>query len=552
MKRMRPGIYAMRKQYRDAVSDSDADSVLGISDDNSESSNQSEQSDQELETRNTILRGSSKPKVSGLKKSDFYGDSDDDGETSDASQTEINDLVVQSHLSNVDDSLDIWNSITRESQSEATIPRDVISFVEQQNTDYLDLEKNPELSPLLKELNELSGELKNRVLPLQAALDTLPNRKDTMMSFVEVKLQLLLNYLVNLSFYVLLKVKGHPIRGHPVIDHLARIKLLVEKLRPVESRLKVQIEHILKTGVQVESQKLAPPKAGFVDFTAQNTTVDDRKVVRTSTASKTPDIDILQAIRDEFSNKPATIAASTSLLKKRDRNMEENMRSKEAFEEDNFIRLPTNKKEKEFIKKSRLEKAYSLAGVDNIDDLADFGDQVLNTQQNAQKLGDYLNSAKQMTMNRKSKSDSYVDVKPAKRNNSPLADTEEHIPKKSKVEVPALISEAITATKLKNQERSAFRAKESYAERKPAVEATAEGSRIAGFDIEKNKGLIRKRKKEDRNARVKNRNKFEKAQKRRKGQVQDTIRTSDDHGGISYGGETSGLKTKLKKSTRLG
>jgi U3 small nucleolar RNA-associated protein 3 len=83
----------------------------------------------------------------------------------------------------------------------------------------------------------------------------------------------------------------------------------------------------------------------------------------------------------------------------------------------------------------------------------------------------------------------------------------------------------------------------------PVAEETVD-RRSAGYQIMKNKGLTRKRKKEVRNSRVKYRNKFEKALIRRKGQVQDTIREGASNG-IDYAGEESGIRTHLKKSTRL-
>jgi len=66
------------------------------------------------------------------------------------------------------------------------------------------------------------------------------------------------------------------------------------------------------------------------------------------------------------------------------------------------------------------------------------------------------------------------------------------------------------------------------------------------YAIAKNKGLTPRRKKEQRNPRVKHREKFRKAKIRRKGQVR-TARTETQR----YGGETSGIKSHLTKSIKL-
>ena len=100
--------------------------------------------------------------------------------------------------------------------------------------------------------------------------------------------------------------------------------------------------------------------------------------------------------------------------------------------------------------------------------------------------------------------------------------------------------------KLKKQEQLKQKAKAFI----PPVPEEVDGRRAAGYKIMKNKGLTRIRKKENRNSRVKYRNKFEKAVMRRKGQVQDTIRVGPSDG-ANYGGEETGIRTHIKKSVRI-
>eukprot|EP00058_Branchiostoma_floridae_P014144 XP_002599632.1 hypothetical protein BRAFLDRAFT_285964 [Branchiostoma floridae] len=77
-------------------------------------------------------------------------------------------------------------------------------------------------------------------------------------------------------------------------------------------------------------------------------------------------------------------------------------------------------------------------------------------------------------------------------------------------------------------------------------EEEEDGKRAITYEISKNKGLTPKRKKEERNPRVKLRKKFRKAKIRRKGQVREP-RTELKR----YDGEFSGIKAGVKKSTRL-
>lgn len=65
-------------------------------------------------------------------------------------------------------------------------------------------------------------------------------RKDTadgIMHYLEVKQILLLTYCQAISFYLLLKSEGHPVRDHPVIGRLVEIKNLVEKVHLISNEI---------------------------------------------------------------------------------------------------------------------------------------------------------------------------------------------------------------------------------------------------------------------------------------------------------------------------
>nr|XP_060635368.1 something about silencing protein 10 [Anolis sagrei ordinatus] len=82
---------------------------------------------------------------------------------------------------------------------------------------------------------------------------------------------------------------------------------------------------------------------------------------------------------------------------------------------------------------------------------------------------------------------------------------------------------------------------------KAIVEEELSGDkRGATYQILKNKGLTPRRKKIDRNPRVKHREKFRRAKIRRRGQVRETRREEQ-----RYGGELSGIRAGVKKSVKL-
>nr|XP_033777701.1 something about silencing protein 10 isoform X2 [Geotrypetes seraphini] len=84
-------------------------------------------------------------------------------------------------------------------------------------------------------------------------------------------------------------------------------------------------------------------------------------------------------------------------------------------------------------------------------------------------------------------------------------------------------------------------------EEEPAIEENdLSAKRAITYQIAKNKGLTPKRKKIDRNPRVKHREKFRRAKIRRKGQVRE-VRKEESR----YAGELSGIRAGLKKSIKL-
>merc|ERR1712127_1017135 len=82
----------------------------------------------------------------------------------------------------------------------------------------------------------------------------------------------------------------------------------------------------------------------------------------------------------------------------------------------------------------------------------------------------------------------------------------------------------------------------------PRLEGVVEGERAIGRTIMKNRGLVPHKAKINRNPRVKKREQYRKALIRRKGAVRE-VRTDEGH---MYGGETTGIKSGISRSRKLG
>lgn len=68
--------------------------------------------------------------------------------------------------------------------------------------------------------------------------------------FVKTKYHLLLNYCINISFYLMLKAKKLPVYSHPVIKRLAQYRQLLNQLESGQGNLIQEIQEILKAEKQ--------------------------------------------------------------------------------------------------------------------------------------------------------------------------------------------------------------------------------------------------------------------------------------------------------------
>lgn len=70
---------------------------------------------------------------------------------------------------------------------------------------------------------------------------------DKGLSFLEMKYNVLLSYLINVSYLILRKCSGERIECDPSIDRLVEIRTVLEKIRPIDNKLKYQIDKLVKT-----------------------------------------------------------------------------------------------------------------------------------------------------------------------------------------------------------------------------------------------------------------------------------------------------------------
>ncbi|XP_072411654.1 neuroguidin [Chiloscyllium punctatum] len=74
-------------------------------------------------------------------------------------------------------------------------------------------------------------------------------RTDKGLSFLEVKNQMLSLYLSDLTYTILQKVLGRSLREQPAVLRLVEVRTVLEKMRPIDQKLRYQIDKLIKTTV---------------------------------------------------------------------------------------------------------------------------------------------------------------------------------------------------------------------------------------------------------------------------------------------------------------
>ncbi|KEP63065.1 UNVERIFIED_CONTAM: Sas10 C-terminal domain-containing protein [Hammondia hammondi] len=529
-------------------------------------------------------------------------------------------------------------------------------------------EEHPELQSLLDQLKTSLQDVRGTLRPLlrKAKCRQLITKEG--LSFLDTKNQLLVAYLTYLSYYVLLKTHGIPVTDHPVIERLVEVRLLLEKLKPIDDRLRLQINRLLQlakensvtdvegdedvasarprpdlllgvgeerhdgeasTEEEEDSEKpkgkkankadndegtqlYKPPKILAMEYHAEDQVNKvkakaERELRRAAERLKRSEL--VRAVREEVGDAPEEVGLEQWIQVQQSRLGSAasiaKQRAREAFEEENMVRLSMSKKDtKERQMSKKLEEhqrrmtvgttlgeltAFSESTLDALGD--DDEDPTLGRANKSKKkqtnaLNAYLNAAKQasetarraeaalqadrailsrqenqrtlsfnLMLNKQKKDKSmqvaddgeFEDVLSGKGRKGKRMDESQ-----DRAEAPYREEDLDAFDELLETQTIRKTAKKKQMEERakafiPSVPEAVDGQRATTRQILKNKGLTRKRKKFEGNARVHNRMKFESKMKKLK-----TIRPPGrEVEGDSYMGEESGIRTNLKKSRTL-
>uniref|UniRef100_A0A1D1ZA92 Something about silencing protein 10 n=1 Tax=Anthurium amnicola TaxID=1678845 RepID=A0A1D1ZA92_9ARAE len=522
--------------------------------------------DDDLAEEEAIVVRSQKERAKTLSMEDFgLEDADKEGSGYDNQEKTLQDIPVGKDSIRKPHVFGTFEGDTLESYADITKDLDALSKEEQMNIVY---SSAPELVGLLSELDEAITQL-YRVKPLLCKAKATKGAVD----HSETKHPLLLAYLQAISFYLLLKAEGHSVRDHPVIGRLVEIKNLLEKVKKMEDNISSQVAEIVNhnhrndTKKSVAKENLAPefelavlripPEAfkasevnEFNDFsTEDNSKPGNQKPQNGQMGQQSLEMLKVRSILEEKLKKKGILNCVTPKTGKVRNHATEtvnrHLETLSDFDDDvtDGGLHGVNVKLHQFVP-VKVTKQMFVSGDDDLPVRENIGEKRIkydhmkvqkDEKQRKHELEDLAKmgaaSIADVGLDNRAVGTRFTD-----------ADTQ--------VDSGILESEDEFYKEVKRQRLTTLSARATLYTRAPAAplaqETKADAKRQITYQMEKNKGLTRNRKKLTKIPRKKYKIKHQKAVVRRKGQVRDIRKPTGP-----YGGEASGINTRVSRSVRF-
>ncbi|BFZ12774.1 hypothetical protein BsWGS_15813 [Bradybaena similaris] len=262
----------------------------------------------------------------------------------------------------------------------------------------------PEALNVLRDIKKSSVECLQHLRSLLTKIKERPSTVQSQgMSFLDVKNQLMASYMANLGLLMDKKTSGLTVKDDPSIDRLVEIRTVLEKMRPIEHKLKYQINKVVtsyKEGIhdpndprkfkanfgafgnvraqnssdeedtvnkekaQDKPKTYVVPKLTPVYYSDDETTEERTKKTLEKKSKRALSSAMLREMREQFTDAPMEITESHNLHRFRDN---KKLLEKTEYEENNFVRLATSKKES-----AGMRKMGTMSALGSLADFDDF------------------------------------------------------------------------------------------------------------------------------------------------------------------------------------
>lgn len=231
----------------------------------------------------------------------------------------------------------------------------------------------PEFVSILTDLHKQGDDIASHVTALHQKIES--NREDGI-SFLEMKCHLFLEYQINLTYLMILKIDGKSFVNQPCIDRLVEIRTVLEKIRPIDKKLSYQIDKLVKMAseelgeyehhplsfkpnlenlvnkedenenaseTEEKSGVYVPPKVTAVPYEEENKLTQKEKKSEKA-RQRSLNSALLQDLREEYGDAPEEIKNIQTNSKRA--KIKEKEDERRRYEEDNLTRLSLTKKDK--------------------------------------------------------------------------------------------------------------------------------------------------------------------------------------------------------------
>ena len=321
-------------------------------------------------------------------------------------------------------------------------------------------EEAPEVLGLVAELGRNVDVLKKQISPV---LEAFAGRKEGLTahgnSYLEAKFHVLLSYCINITFYLLMKANGQGVKDHPVVEELVRLRTTMEKIRPLDAKLRPQLQRLIQKATSsskpgdsheaVENEesiahrpdaedlvddeeeeeeeedeeeqqikekksrsgKYSIPKLSAVHFEEDSSRKSREQRKEARRAARAKKSQFLSDLREEFSERPMEQSAIGTEAKHSSAREEEEDRRR--FEEANFMRLRETKEQRvarrKRVRKAEEGMAQSLAefedfeglGMDRAGERDGADDRMTDEADRAEALRRFMRKVESSSNNRK-------------------------------------------------------------------------------------------------------------------------------------------------------
>ncbi|KAE8076629.1 hypothetical protein FH972_015266 [Carpinus fangiana] len=213
--------------------------------DNRDFEQQSSDDEGPLEEEKEVLK-LQRQKAKSLSVEDFgLEDIDEDGNDESDRELTLEEISAKGRSRNRKETTDDMDVAYEE------VEKDLNALSREEQMDVL-YSSAPELVGLLSELNDALEQLESKVNPLLSKVKEGEIMMEGGIHYLEVKQLLLLAYCQAITFYLLLKSEGQPVRDHPVLARLVEIKSLLDKTKQLDGNLPSELEEFLNNIQEVE------------------------------------------------------------------------------------------------------------------------------------------------------------------------------------------------------------------------------------------------------------------------------------------------------------